>query len=69
MNGQRCRIIYNEVLLRHENEWNNAICSNMDRPRDYYTKWSKLDKGKYYVISLINDTDELIYKTEIDLQT
>ena len=51
------------------NEWNNAICSNMDRPRDYYTKWSKSNKDKYYVISLINDTDELIYKTEIDPQT
>ena len=41
----------------------------MDRPRDYYTKWSKSNKDKYYVISLINDTDELIYKTEIDPQT
>ena len=41
----------------------------MDRPRDYYTKLSKSNKDKYYVISLINDTDELIYKTEIDPQT
>ena len=24
-------------------EWNNAICSNMDGPRDYRTKWSKSD--------------------------
>ena len=22
-------------------ELNNDICSNMDRPRDYHTKWSK----------------------------
>ena len=22
-------------------EWNIAICSNMDGPRDYHTKWSK----------------------------
>ena len=26
--------------------WNNAICSNMDWPRDYHTKWSKSDKRK-----------------------
>ena len=24
-------------------EWNNAICSNMDGPGDYHTKWSKSD--------------------------
>ena len=41
----------------------------MDRPRAYHIKWSKSDKDKYCVISLINDTDELIYKTEIDPQT
>ena len=22
-------------------EWNDAICSNMDGPRDYHTTWSK----------------------------
>ena len=27
-------------------EWNNAICSNMDGPRDYHTKWSKPDREK-----------------------
>ena len=25
-------------------EWTNTICSNMDGPRDYYTKWTKSDK-------------------------
>ena len=29
---------HNEILLSHQKEWNNAICSNMDRPRNY-TKW------------------------------
>ena len=24
--------IYNGILLGHEKEWNNAICSNMDDP-------------------------------------
>ena len=27
-------------------EWNNAICSNMDGPRDYHSKWSKLDRER-----------------------
>ena len=35
--------IYNGILLSHEKEWNNAICSNMDGPRQYRTKWSKLN--------------------------
>ena len=46
-------------------EWSNAICSNMDGP--------KTEKDKYH-ISLIcrilkNDTNELLYKTEINSQT
>ena len=33
--------IHNGILLILKREWNNAICSNMDGPRDYHTKWSK----------------------------
>ena len=29
---------YNEILLSHKTEGNNAICSNVDGPRDYHTK-------------------------------
>ena len=53
-------------------EWNNAICKNMDEPRDYHTKWSKIKKDKYHMISLSvgskkkKGTKDLIYKTEID---
>ena len=41
----------------------------MDKPRDYHTKWKKLDKDKYRMISVIygifkKDTNEFIYKTE-----
>ena len=25
-------------------KWNNAICSNMDGPRDCHTEWSKSDR-------------------------
>ena len=27
----------------HKKEWNNAICSSVDAPGDYRTKWSKSD--------------------------
>ena len=62
------------ILLSHKNEWNIAICSNMHGPRDYHTMWNKSDKDKCHMISLIcgiwkNDTNELIYKIEIDSQT
>ena len=36
-------------LLSHKNEWNHAICSNMDEPRDYQTKWSPTEKDKYMI--------------------
>ena len=35
--------IYNGILLSHKKEQNNAICSNMDGPRDCNTEWSKSD--------------------------
>ena len=38
--------IHNGILLSHKKEWNNAICSNMDGPRDYLSKWSKSDKER-----------------------
>ena len=33
--------IHNGILLSHKKEWNNVICSNMDGPRGFHTKWSK----------------------------
>ena len=38
-----------EYYLAIKKEWNNAICSNMDGPRDYHTKWSKTEKDKYII--------------------
>ena len=29
-------------------EWNNAICHNMDGPRDYHTKWSRTKTNIWY---------------------
>ena len=44
--------IYKGILLSHKKERNITICSNMDGPRNYHTKWSKSDLDKYHVISL-----------------
>ena len=44
----------------------------MDGPRDYYTKWNKSEKDKYYITymcNLKNSTNEFTYKTDIDSQT
>ena len=56
--------VYNRILLSCKKEWNKAICSKIDGPRDYHIKWSKSDNDKYHMISLIcgiwkNDTSEL----------
>ena len=60
--------IHNGILLSHNKEWNNAICSKKDGLRAYHTKWGQSDKEKYRKIShmwnLKNDTNEFIYKTE-----
>ena len=42
--------IYTRILLSHEKECNNAICSNMDGPRNFHTKLQ--EKDKHPVISL-----------------
>ena len=65
---------HNGILLSPKKEWNIVICSNMDAPRHDHTKWSKSDKDKCHMRSLIyrilkNNTNELIYKTEMDSQT
>ena len=65
----------NGILLSQEKEWNNAICNNMDGPRDYHTKWSKSEKERQIVYDIIymwnlkTDTNEHIYRTEIGSQT
>ena len=64
--------IYNGILLIHKKEWNNAISSKMDGPRDYHTKWSQrnISYDITYMKNLKNDdTNDFIYKTEIDSQT
>ena len=66
---------YNGILLSHKKEWNNAICSNIDRTRDYHTKWSKSERGRQvpyditYMWNLKYDTNEHMWETETDSQT
>ena len=36
--------IYNGILFSYKEEWNNAICSNMEGIRSYHNKWNKVDK-------------------------
>ena len=61
--------IYSVISLSHKNEWNNAICSNMDGLRDYHTKWSKSDRERQiscdiaYMWNLKKGSNELISKT------
>ena len=53
---------------------NNAICSNIDWPRDDHTKWSKSERERQipydisYMWNLKNGTNEHIYETETDSQ-
>ena len=67
--------VYNGILLSHEKEQNNAICSNMDATRDFHTKRSNSDRereipyGITYLWNLKYGTNEPIYKTETDSQT
>ena len=63
---------YNGILLNHKKEWNNAICSNMDGPKDCHTKWSKSGRERqiYDIIYMLNlkknGTNELYYKAEVE---
>ena len=67
--------IDNGILLSHKKKRNWVICSEVDGPRDCHTEWSKSDTEKqiYDIAYMWNlkkkkATNELIYKTEIELQ-
>ena len=46
--------IYSGILLGHLKEWNNAICSNMDGPRDYHTKSESGRQTSYDITYMYN---------------
>ena len=64
-----------EYYLAIKKEWKNAICGNLDAPRDYHTKWRKSKRERQipydvtYTWNLKYDTNELIYETETDSET
>ena len=65
-----CIMEHHSVIKKEENI---AICSNMDGPRDYHTKWSKSDRERQIYIVYMwnfkkNDANELIYRKEINSQ-
>ena len=67
--------MYNGILLNHKKEWNCAVCSNMDGPRDYHTQWSKSERERKmlyhipYMWNLKYDANELTYEREKDSLT
>ena len=52
MDKEDVACIHNGILLSHKKEWNNAICSNMDGPKDYRTKWSKSERERQILYHL-----------------
>ena len=36
--------VYNGILLNHKKEWKNAICDNMNGPRDYHSEVGHTDE-------------------------
>ena len=71
--------IYNEILLSHKKEWNGVGWGNVDEPRACHTEWSVSGREKQILYTskyiwltcevLKKDTNEFIYKTEVDSQT
>ena len=65
--------VHNGISLSHKKEENIAMCSNMDGPRDYHTKWSKSGRERQIYIAYMwnlkkNDKNELIYRKNINSQ-
>ena len=53
--------IYNGIVLSHSKECNNAMCSNVNGPGDYYTsKVSQTEEDKYHMLSLTVESLKMI---------
>ena len=62
--------IYNGILVSHKREWNNAIYSNMNVPKDCHTEWSKSNVIWYHLyVESKKCYKEFIYKIETESQT
>ena len=62
--------IHSRILLCHNKEQNNVICSNMDGIRGSYTMWSKSERERNipyditYIWNLIQSTNEAFDRKE-----
>ena len=67
--------VHNGVLLSHEKERNNGICSNMDGPRNYHAEWSQSDNetppsnALTDMWNLKKGHNEFLGRTDTDSQT
>ena len=71
MNKEDIVYIYNEILLHHKKEQNNAICSNVNEPRDCYTEWRKSDKDNIIWYHFYVESEEIVQMnlfTEVESQ-
>ena len=63
-----------EYYSNHKKEKNPAICSNLDGTRHDHTQWCKSERERQmpsditYMRNQKYDANELIYKTEIEVQ-
>ena len=46
--------VYNGILLSHQKQKNNAICSNTDATRDCHTERSKSERQVQYITYMWN---------------
>ena len=62
------------IVLGHEMGCKNAICSNIDGPKGYHTKWRKSEREQQipysitYMWNLKYDTNELNNKIETQIE-
>ena len=55
-------------ITSHKKEWNSAICSNIDGPREYDAYWNKSEKDKYYMILLVLESKKEYKQMQIAKQ-
>ena len=61
--------MFKGILLSHDKDGNNAICSSMDGPRKYHINefgQRNINIIFHLYVDSENDINELIYKREVD---
>ena len=61
--------IHHAISLSQRKEYKGGICSNMDRPRDFHTSWSKSDtENQIYDIAFMWNLKERVQMNLITKQ-